>query len=86
MASFPNLRPLLRLAIAECWGLHRFRSLVSSASIATVSLAAFTAVSELATLRGAKASHRSVFPAGAPSLRASFGRLVGKPTVTGSAA
>jgi hypothetical protein len=55
MASFPELRPYLGSAHAECWAVPCAGTFVLPA-VASVSLTAFTAVSELATLRGAKAS------------------------------
>lgn len=55
MASFPELRPDLGLAQAKCWAVPCNGTLALPA-VADVSLTAFLAVSELATLRGAKAS------------------------------
>ncbi len=55
MASFPELRPCLGSAQAETRAVPCNRMLALPAD-AVGSLAAFVAVSELATLRGAKAS------------------------------
>ena len=56
MASFPDLRSCDCLAHAECQDLRSFGPFVLRRSHHSVSLNAFSAVSELATLRGAKAS------------------------------
>ena len=68
MASFPNLRPSARLAKAESGAARSFGSLAALASahgrIELVSILAFVAVSELATLRGQKALTTSTFPTG----------------------
>ena len=55
MASFPDLRPCLGSAKAESRAVPCSGTFALPA-VAMVSLTAFTAVSELATLRGAKAS------------------------------
>src|SRR5712691_2415337 len=57
MASFPELRPRSRSASAESRGLRSFRSLVLLTALPVVSVIAFLAVSELATLRGAAKAH-----------------------------
>src|SRR5690242_2398596 len=81
MASFPDLRPDARSAQAESWAMpsKRPRRLAGAAVLlAGFSLLAFLAVSELATLRGTKASHRT--PAflsralGSPDPKASLSR------------
>jgi len=81
MASFPDLRPDARSAQAESWAMpsRRPRRLAGAAVLlAAFSLLAFLAVSELATLRGTKASHRT--PAflsralGSPDPKASLSR------------
>jgi large repetitive protein len=62
MASFPDLRPSLPSATAESKGLRRFfRSPLILAVSAALLLTAFFAVSELATLRGAKAHDASAY-------------------------
>lgn len=55
MASFPELRPDLGSARAECWAVPCAGTFALPA-VPEVSLIAFIAVSELATLRGTKAS------------------------------
>src|SRR3954452_3349352 len=55
MASFPDLRPGSRLAKAKGVAVRRSGSLRLLAVSAALLLTAFLAVSELATLRGAKA-------------------------------
>lgn len=55
MASFPELRPDLGSARAECRAVP-CNGTFALPAVAVVSLTAFIAVSELATLRGAKAS------------------------------
>ena len=61
MASFPDLRPHRRSAKAECSAASKSRTrlllVVSTALLVT----AFVAVTELATLRGAKAHDASAF-------------------------
>src|SRR5712691_1208903 len=61
MASFPDLRPSKRSAKAESKAAHKFRTPVLLAVSAALLLTAFLAVSELATLRGAKAHDASAF-------------------------
>src|SRR3989442_13982902 len=61
MASFPDLRPGRRSAKAESKAARRFRTPVLLAVSAALLLTAFLAVSELATLRGAKAHDASAF-------------------------
>ncbi|HEX9381703.1 MAG TPA: chitobiase/beta-hexosaminidase C-terminal domain-containing protein, partial [Gaiellaceae bacterium] len=61
MASFPDLRPGFRSAKAGGKAVRRFRSPVLLAVSAALLLTAFLAVSELATLRGAKAHDASAF-------------------------
>src|SRR5712691_10833310 len=61
MASFPDLRPGKRSAKAESMAARRFRTPVLLAVSAALLLTAFLAVSELATLRGAKAHDTSAF-------------------------
>ena len=82
MASFPDLRPRVRLAKAECRAALSFRRLVVLLTACAVLPAiAFVAVSELATLRGKKALKTSAFPTRdmrSPK-RSSF--LVGNPAV-----
>jgi len=61
MASFPDLRPNRGSASAEGGAVRSSRrfALLLAASPAAPSVVAFLAVSELATLRGAKASVRT---------------------------
>jgi hypothetical protein len=61
MASFPDLRPYRRSATTERWVAPSFRRLVSllAGFPAALSVVAFLVDSELATLRGAKASVRT---------------------------
>src|SRR5207244_12332681 len=61
MASFPDLRPRRRLAKAESTVAPRSRTPVLVAVSAALLLTAFLAVSELATLRGAKAHDASAY-------------------------
>ena len=61
MASFPDLRPGSRSAKAENKAARRKRTPVLLAVCAALLLTAFLAVSELATLRGAKAHDASAF-------------------------
>ncbi len=61
MASFPDLRPGFRSAKAGGKAVRRFRSPVLLAVSAALLLTAFFAVSELATLHGAKAHDASAF-------------------------
>src|SRR2546427_7823455 len=61
MASFPALRPGLRSAKAGSKAVQRYRVPVLSAAFVALLLTAFFAVSELATLRGAKAHDASAF-------------------------
>src|ERR1043165_10184999 len=61
MASFPDLRPGSRSAKAESVAVRPFRSLKLLAVSAALLLTAFFAVSELATLRGAKAHDASAY-------------------------
>ena len=61
MASFPDLRPNRRSAMTERWVARSFRQLAALLAGFPVALpvVAFFADSELATLRGAKASVRT---------------------------
>ena len=61
MASFPNLRPGFRSAKAGRKAVRRFRSPILVAVSAALLFTAFFAVSELATLRGAKAHEAPAF-------------------------
>src|SRR2546425_10213565 len=61
MASFPDLRPGSRSAKAESKAVRGKRMRVFIAVSAALLLTAFLAVSELATLRGAKAHDTSAF-------------------------
>src|SRR6266550_1311220 len=61
MASFPDLRPGFRSAKAGRKAVRRFRSPILLAVSAALLLTAFFAVSELATLRGAKAHDASAY-------------------------
>src|SRR5437867_5636702 len=61
MASFSDLRPRRRSAQAESPSAPRSRTPVLVAVSAALLLTAFLAVSELATLRGAKAHDASAF-------------------------
>ena len=61
MASFPDLRPDPRLANAESKAVRTFRAPVLLAVSAALLFTAFLAVSELATLRGGKASETSAY-------------------------
>ncbi len=61
MASFPDLRPGSRSAKAGSKAVRRLRSPFLLAVSAALLLTAFFAVSELATLRGAKAHDASAF-------------------------
>src|SRR5919198_6204539 len=61
MASFSALRPRGRSAKAGSTAGRRFRSLILLAVSAALLLTAFLAVSELATLRGAKAHDASAY-------------------------
>ena len=61
MASFPNLRPGFRSAKAGRKAVRRFRSPILVAVSAALLFTAFFAVSELATLRGAKAHDASAY-------------------------
>src|SRR4051812_5823564 len=61
MASFPDLRPSARLANAKGVAVLRRRSLHLLAVSAALLLTAFFAVSELATLHGAKAHDASAY-------------------------
>ena len=60
MASFPDLRPRVRLAKAKSGAALSLGPLVLVARVVHVFLTAFKADSELATLRGAKASSPAV--------------------------
>src|SRR5919108_3302971 len=60
MASFPDLRPESRSANAEGRAVRRKSSVLLAVSAALL-LTAFLAVSELATLRGAKAHDATAF-------------------------
>ena len=61
MASFPDLRPGSRLAQAKSMAVRAFSSPKLLAVSAALLLTAFFAVSELATLRGAKAHDASAY-------------------------
>src|ERR687887_869184 len=61
MASFSDLRPRRRPAKAGTPAVRRFRSPLLLAVSAALLLTAFFAVSELATLRGAKAHDASAY-------------------------
>jgi len=61
MASFPDLRPNRRSAKAESSAAPRTRARLLLAASTALLLTASLAVSELATLRGAKAHDASVF-------------------------
>jgi hypothetical protein len=61
MASFPDLRPNRRSAKAESTAAPRIRARLLLAASTALLLTASLAVSELATLRGAKAHDASVF-------------------------
>src|SRR2546421_8001306 len=61
MASFPDLRPGLRSAKAGSRVVQRYRVPVLSAAFVALLFTAFFAVSELATLRGAKAHDASAY-------------------------
>src|SRR5881396_1215263 len=61
MASFSDLRPGFRSAKAGRKAVRRFRSSILLAVSAAILLTAFFAVSELATLRGAKAHDASAY-------------------------
>ena len=61
MASFSDLRPDSRSAKAGRRAVRRFRTPVLLAVSAALLLTAFLAVSELATLHGAKAHDASAF-------------------------
>src|SRR3954454_1063337 len=83
MASFPDLRPGSRLAKAKGVAVRRSGSLRLLAVSAVLLLTAFFAVSELATLRGAKAHDASAFltrELGPPLDRASLVRVPARKT------
>src|SRR5881409_4500179 len=61
MASFPDLRPGSRPAKAGSKAVRTWRSPILLAVSAALLLTAFFAVSELATLRGAKAHDASAY-------------------------
>ena len=61
MASFPDLRPHRRSAKAERLAASKNRTRLLLAVSAALLFTAFLAVSELATLRGAKAHDASAF-------------------------
>src|SRR5262245_21279847 len=61
MASFSDLRPRARSAKAGTTAVRRLRSLKLLAVSAVLLFTAFLAVSELATLRGAKAHEASAY-------------------------
>ncbi|HKC21535.1 MAG TPA: hypothetical protein VKB64_03390, partial [Gaiellaceae bacterium] len=85
MASFPDLRPGSRSAKAGSVAVRALRSPILLAVSAALLLTAFFAVSELATLRGAKAHDASAYltrELGSPLSSAS---LVRKPTRTSPA-
>src|SRR2546423_11398804 len=77
MASFPDLRPGSRSARAERVAVRPWRSPRLLAVSAALLLTVFFAVSELATLRGAKAHDASPYltsDLGSPSSSASLAR------------
>ena len=80
MASFPDLRPRVCLAQAECRAALSFgwlaRLLTARAVLRDI---AFVAVSELATLRGKKALQTPVYPARDVHASACAYSLVGAP-------
>src|SRR5438477_2304509 len=83
MASFPDLRPRACLVSAKCRAARSIGSpvVLLRASAAVVSIIAFVAVSELATLRGHKASVRtSVLLARELGSRDPSSSLVRRPT------
>src|SRR5436305_10556419 len=79
MASFSDLRPDLGSAKAGTKAVRRFRSPKLLAVSAALLLTAFFAVSELATLRGAKAHHASAYLARALGPPLDSARLVRRP-------
>ncbi len=87
MASFPDLRPRVRSATAECRAaLSLRRIVVLLTACAVLPAIAFVAVSELATLRGKKALKTSAFLTRELRSLTSSAALVGNPAVeTGSA-
>jgi hypothetical protein len=81
MASFPDLRPSIGSASAECRAVLSFGSLAGLlTACAVLRDIAFVAVSELATLRGKKAFEASVFPARETRSIAFAFSLAGTPT------
>jgi hypothetical protein len=87
MASFPNLRPDRGLAHAERRVARSSRRLaVLLAALTGLSVVAFVAVSELATLHGQKALKPSAFPAKAVRSLLRALALAGIPTVRTEAA
>lgn len=86
MASFPDLRPHRRSAKAERLAASKNRTrlllVVSAALLFTASLA----VSEFATLRGAKAHDTSAFLTREPGPPLDPAPLVGTPIVNGKVA
>src|SRR3954466_7392985 len=83
MASFPDLRPGSRLAKAKGVAVRRSGSLRLLAVSAALLLTAFFAVSELATLRGAKAHDASAYltrELGSPLSSAPFVRVPARGT------
>ena len=80
MASFPELRSCVRSATVERRRLPRYRSPALVRAVAVVFTSACSAVSELATPRGAKASVRSAFLTRARRLRAGAAFLGGDRT------
>jgi Bacterial Ig domain/Bacterial Ig-like domain len=84
MASFPDQRPDSRSANAESKAVHKSRTPVLLAVSAALLLTAFFAVSELATLRGAKAHEASAYltrELGPPLDHANLVRRPGRNTV-----
>ena len=86
MASFPDLRPGSRSAKAENKAARRKRTPVLLAVCAALLLTAFLAVSELATLRGAKAHDASAFLTRELGSPLDSAPLVGTPIVDGKVA
>ena len=79
MASFSDLRPRSRSAKAGSKAVLRFRSPLLLAVSAALLLTAFLAVSELATLRGAKAHDASAYLARALGPPLDSAHLVRRP-------
>jgi hypothetical protein len=86
MASFSDLRPRSRSAKAGGRAVRRFRTPLLLAALAVLLLTAFLAVSELATLRGAKAHDASAFLTGELGPPLGSAALVREPARIGSSA